>query len=155
MKFYPFGTFPTDPPAWFADLLAERGLDASAIPLWHLGTATDLSNPAALLLQMPPGYELFRHGHPCRRFEIVVQGSLEIGDGRVARPGDTFTAEPYTLYGPHRAGPEGCTTLEIFSAVDGMFRLLYEDEAGEMRESRALEGERAPGYRPIEGLGRD
>src|ERR1700679_2958365 len=130
MKLYPLGTFPTEVPAWFDKILGDAGMNASRIPLWHLDKTEGLSVPAAFLLQMPAGYTLFRHGHPCERFEVVVQGSLDVGDGRTAGVGDIFTADAGTLYGPHTAGPEGCTTIEIFSAVEGMFRLLYEGSDG-------------------------
>ncbi len=149
MKLYPFGTVPTDPPEWFAKVLAESGMNASAIPLWHLDKRDSFGGPAAFLLRMPPGYTLFRHGHPCERFEVVVQGSVDVGDGRTANEGDIFTAEAFTLYGPHTAGPEGCTTIEIFSDVEGMFRLLYEGEDGELLEANALKGEVPPGYVPL------
>jgi hypothetical protein len=151
MKFYPYGTFPTEAPEWFAKELAQAGMNASKIPLWHLDTTEDWSTPAAFFLQMPPGYTLFRHGHPCQRFEVVIQGSLDIGDGRTAKAGDIFTADAHTLYGPHTAGPEGCTTIEIFSEVEGMFRLLYEDENGKMVEADARKGETPPGYVPLPG----
>jgi len=149
VKFYPLGEFPAEAPAWFSKIMEPLGADASRIPVWHLGTAEDFSVPAAFLLRMPPGYVLFRHGHPCKRFEVVVQGSLEIGDGRVARPGDTFTAEPGELYGPHTAGSEGCTTFEIFSALDGMFRVLYEGADGSILEADTLKGEIPPDYVPL------
>jgi hypothetical protein len=151
MKYYPYGTSPAEVPEWFAAELAKGGMNAAAIPLWHLDNKADLSNPAAYFLKMPPGYTLFRHGHPCQRFEIVIQGSLDIGDGRVAKVGDTFTADAWTLYGPHTAGPEGCTTIEIFSAVEGMFRLLSEGPDGEIIEANALKGEVPPGYVPLPG----
>jgi hypothetical protein len=151
MKFYPYGTFPTEVPEWFDKELAKSGMNASAIPLWHLDKTEDWSVPAAFFLKMPPGYTLFRHGHPCQRFEIVIQGSLDIGDGRTANVGDTFTADAYTLYGPHTAGPEGCTTIEIFSAVEGMFRLLYEGPDGQMLEADAREGVVPPDYVPLPG----
>jgi hypothetical protein len=151
MKFYPYGTFPTEAPEWFAKELAKAGMNANQLPLWHLDTKEDWLVPAAFFLKMPPNYTLFRHGHPCQRFEIVIQGSLEIGDGRTAHPGDTFTADAHTLYGPHTAGPEGCTTIEIFSAVEGMFRLLYEGPNGEILEADARKGEDAPGYVHLPG----
>jgi len=151
MKFYPYGTFPTEVPAWFEKELAACGMNASALGLWHLDKIEEWSVPAAYFLKMPPNYTLFKHGHPCQRFEIVIQGSLEIGDGRTATVGDTFTADAYTLYGPHTAGPEGCTTIEIFSAVEGMFRLLYEGPNGEILEADAREGVVPPAYVPLPG----
>jgi hypothetical protein len=149
MKYYPYGTAPTEAPEWLEKELAGTGMKASGIPLWHLDKIEGWSVPAALLLQMPPNYTLLRHGHPCQRFEIVIQGSLEIGDGRTATVGDTFTADANTLYGPHTAGPEGCTTIEVFSAVEGMFRLLYEGPDGEMLEADARKGEVPPDYQPL------
>lgn len=151
MKFYPYGTFPTETPEWFVKELAASGMDATKIPLWFLDKSEDWSAPAAYFLKMPADYTLFRHGHPCQRFEIVVQGSLEIGDGRTANVGDTFTADAHTLYGPHTAGPEGCTTIEVFSAVEGMFRLLYEGPNGEVLEADARKGAVPPGYVPLPG----
>jgi hypothetical protein len=149
MKYYPYGSFPTDTPEWFEKELTKAGMNAAKIPLWHLDKTDDFSVPAAFFLKMPPNYTLFRHGHPCQRFEIVIQGSLDIGDGRVASVGDTFTADAHTLYGPHTAGPEGCTTIEIFSALEGMFRLLYEGPDGEMLMADALQGEMPPAYVPL------
>jgi hypothetical protein len=68
----------------------------------------------------------------------------------VASVGDTFTADPHTLYGPHTAGPDGCTTIEVFSAVEGMFRLLSEDEDGRVTETDSRLGQHAPGYVPLD-----
>src|SRR5260370_16977687 len=92
-------------------------MNAYASAAWILSANDDdrFSSPAAHFLPMPPGYRLFRHGHPCYRFEVVIQGSLELGDGRIAKVGDVFTADPGTLYGPHTAGPAGCTTIAFFS----------------------------------------
>jgi hypothetical protein len=151
MKYYPYGTSPTETPEWLVKELAPSGINATKIPLWHLDKTEGWSVPAAFFLKMPPNYTLFRHGHPCQRFEIVIQGSLELGDGRTASVGDTFTADAYTLYGPHTAGPEGCTTIEVFSALEGMFRLLYEGDDGEMLEADARKGEVPPAYVPLPG----
>ncbi|MEY2432737.1 MAG: hypothetical protein QOC92_2462 [Acidimicrobiaceae bacterium] len=133
-------------PAWFLDALSGTGLDSAPIPLWMLGKAEDFDVPAALLLPMPPNYVLARHGHPCFRFEIVVQGSLDTGDGTIATVGDVFTARPGELYGPHTAGPDGCTTIEIFSELDGMFRLLYADADGSLCEADIRRGEYPPDF---------
>ena len=34
---------------------------------------------------------------------------------RILKVGDVMVSEPNIFYGPHIAGPEGCTTFEIFS----------------------------------------
>jgi len=104
-------------------------------------------SPAVVMLQMPPNYVLFRHAHICQRFEVVVTGSLEAG-GKTFRPGDVMTAKPGELYGPHTAGPEGCTTAEVFGSLEGVFRVLAESPDG-VREFNFLQGELPEGYEPL------
>jgi hypothetical protein len=149
MEYFPFGAAPSQLPEWLQTSLAGTALGGASMPLWMLDTTEDLSVPAAFMLKMPPGYRLFRHGHPCERFEVVVQGSLDVGDGRTAEAGDVFTALAGTLYGPHTAGPEGCTTIEIFSALEGIFRVLYEGPEGELLEADVRNGELPPDYEPL------
>ncbi len=105
------------------------------------------SAPAVLVLDMPPGYVLFRHAHVCHRVEVVVKGSLRSGD-RTLHPGDVMVARPGEWYGPHVAGPGGCTTVEVFGTREGVFRVLAEADGGE-REFDFLKGEVPPDYEPI------
>ncbi len=70
--------------------------------------------PTVVALKMAPNWVLPRHAHDCYRFEVIVQGTLDVGD-RILKVGDVMVSEPNTFYGPHIAGPEGCTTFEIFS----------------------------------------
>lgn len=70
--------------------------------------------PTVVALRMAPNWVLPRHAHDCHRFEIVVQGSLDVGE-RILKAGDVMVSEPNIFYGPHVAGAEGCTTFEIFS----------------------------------------
>lgn len=107
----------------------------------------DWDAPAVVMLVMPPHYVLFRHGHICHRFEVVVKGSLEAG-GRILGPGDTMTAQPGELYGPHTAGPEGCTTAEVFSRHEGVYRVLAETPDG-VREFDFRKGEMPDDYVPL------
>ena len=103
--------------------------------------------PAVVMLDMPPGYVLFRHAHICHRFEVVVKGSLRAGD-RTLVPGDVMVANPGEFYGPHVAGPEGCTTAEVFGNLEGVFRVL----AGSAEGPRAYdfrEGVVTPDYVPL------
>lgn len=104
-------------------------------------------SPAVVMLQMPPNYVLFRHAHICHRFEVVVKGSLEAG-GKIFRPGDVMTAEPGELYGPHTAGPDGCTTAEVFGSLEGVFR-VHADSPDGVREFNFLQGELPEGYEPL------
>lgn len=70
--------------------------------------------PTVVALRMAPNWVLPRHAHECHRFEVIVQGSLDVGE-RILKTGDVMVSEPNVFYGPHVAGPEGCTTFEIFS----------------------------------------
>src|SRR3974390_1847428 len=100
--------------------------------------------PAVVVLDMPPGYVLFRHAHVCHRFEIVVKGSLRAGD-RTLVPGDVMTAAPGEGYGPHVAGPGGVTPAEVFPPLGGVFRVLALDGEAE-REFDFRTGELPPDY---------
>jgi hypothetical protein len=102
---------------------------------------------AVVMLEMPPNYVLFRHAHICHRFEVVVKGSLEAG-GRTLRPGDVMTARPGEMYGPHTAGPEGCTTAEVFGSLEGVFRVIAETPDG-AREFDFRKGEVPEDYQPL------
>jgi anti-sigma factor ChrR (cupin superfamily) len=149
---YRLGEFPRDKPEWLIHQLSQTVLyetqNVEDLEVWLLDSTESFSVPAAYLLEMPPGYTLFRHGHPCHRFEVIVQGSLDFGDGTVGQVGDVMTSKPRQLYGPHTAGPEGCTTVEIFSSLDGMFRLLVEDDDGRVREIETRSGELPPNFLP-------
>lgn len=105
----------------------QEGITSSC---FLLGTRKD--NPAAVAaLRMEPGFVLQRHAHDCYRFEIIVQGSLEVGD-RILTAGSVMITEPGVLYGPHVAGREGCTTFEILSDYEGGNRLMLEVEPGKV-----------------------
>jgi hypothetical protein len=103
--------------------------------------------PAVVMLEMPPNYVLFRHAHICHRFEVVVKGSLLV-DGRTRRPGDVMTARPGEPYGPHVAGPEGCTTAEVFGTLEGVYRVISETKDGP-REFDFRRGEVPEDYEPL------
>jgi hypothetical protein len=59
------------------------------------------------------------------RFEVIVKGSLFV-DGREYLPGDVMVSPPNEFYGPHTAGPDGCTTVEFFSSIIGTGNTIYE-----------------------------
>ena len=57
---------------------------------------------------------------------------------------------PGELSGPHTAGPECCTTIEVFSDLDAMFRLIIEDADGNPREIETRNGELPPDFVPYQ-----
>ncbi|MGE0821904.1 MAG: cupin domain-containing protein [Candidatus Binatia bacterium] len=85
--------------------------------------------PTVVALRLGPGGVLPRHAHNCYRFEIVVQGTLDVGE-RVLKPGDVMISEPGIAYGPHFAGPQGCTTFEIFSNHEASYVTLLDTPEG-------------------------
>jgi hypothetical protein len=122
--------------------------DATGTRMFVLADAPDSwDSPAVVMLEMPPNYVLFRHGHTCHRFEVVVKGTLD-ADGKILGPGDVMTARPGEMYGPHTAGPEGCTTAEVFGSLGGVFRVIAESPEGE-REFDFLQGDLPESYEPL------
>jgi anti-sigma factor ChrR (cupin superfamily) len=95
------------------------------MPGWDLGSIVmgddpaDPDVPVASMLRIAPGDTLPRHAHDCFRVEVVVQGSISLPNGEVLHPGDIMTSSPREHYGPHIAGPDGCLSVEIFSAARG------------------------------------
>lgn len=87
----------------------------------RIGDDKDPHGTHAVFATFPPGMVVPRHMHLCHRLEIIVGGSLlDEESGVNLTPGYVMVTEPNIYYGPHVAGPEGCTTVEIFSAgLDG------------------------------------
>lgn len=121
-----WGRIPDD----FKKIIGEGGVDGIDISYFELGKRED-NAPAVTPLRMAPGYILPRHAHDCYRFEIVVRGSLNVGD-EVLTPGSVMISEPGVLYGPHIAGPEGCVTFEFFSTHDASHVTLVEGADGKL-----------------------
>jgi hypothetical protein len=121
--------------------LANKAREAS---FFVIGEVEDMEAPVAAVLVMPPGYVITRHAHDCERFEVVVKGSIDVGE-KVLYPGDVMTARPGELYGPKVCGPEGCTTVEIFSTqrgIDGP--IIHELTDGTTVGVNYIGGERRP-----------
>jgi hypothetical protein len=110
-----------------AQIMANAQLTPATMHV--MGEPADEAAPTALIFTMPPHSVIERHSHLCERFEIILEGSLLVGD-MVLGPGDVMTARPGEAYGPHTAGPEGCRTLEVFSTLAGAHHMLYETPQG-------------------------
>lgn len=81
------------------------------------GDACDLT---LLVFRMPPGYVGTRHSHEADTVYIVRRGVLHVeGEGSFG-VGDIRWVKAGTVYGPERAGPEGC---EVFLVAAGTFPL--------------------------------
>jgi hypothetical protein len=112
----------TDPEYWQGARTPLAGVKSKD---FFLGPA-ERASPRANLLEMEPGFVIARHAHNTERFEVILKGSLYIGD-EVYGPGDVMIAGPGEYYGPKVVGPQGCTTVEFFTApVDDGPSLLFE-----------------------------
>jgi hypothetical protein len=111
------------------------GADVGAIVMADDPDAPDA--PAVALLWVPPGGVVSRHFHDCYRVEVVVRGSIRIGD-EVLLPGDVWTTStPGEAYGPHVAGEEGCLSAEIVSSTKGLVPQSADDASPEDHERHA------------------
>lgn len=104
------------------------GLRASYFPM---GDPDKDSTPVAVVVEMPPGFVIMRHAHPCDRFEVIVRGTLEAED-RTLHVGDVMTSKAGELYGPKTAGKDGCTTIEVFSTAAGVTQRIEERPGGRL-----------------------
>ncbi len=119
-----------DPDYWQAperfralfEKLRSLGIRASYFPI---GDPDDDRTPVAVIVEMPPGFVIMRHAHPCARFEVIVRGTLE-SDDKILRPGDVMVSAAGELYGPKRAGKDGCTTIEVFGNAPGVTKRIEE-----------------------------
>ena len=110
-------------------ILAGSGLTPATLHV--MGDPSDETAPAALIFTTPPGGEIPRHAHKCERFEIILEGTLHVDD-MVLGTGDVMLARSGEAYGPHIAGPQGCSTLEIFSTLAGAHHQILETPDGPM-----------------------
>jgi hypothetical protein len=120
-----------------ADVTEAVGLEGTA---FVLGESNDEDAPAAAIMRMPPNYVLTRHSHSTERLEVIVAGSLDVGGGLVLGPGDVMQARASEPYGDHIAGPEGCTTVEIFGRLSGMHNLKFATPKGMLDVDLAAPG---------------
>ena len=126
---------PRDPGFWDLEPEFLRPVQEACRPFdidichFVLGDPDDEHTPVAAVLRLPPGGVLARHAHAVVRFEVVVQGSIE-AEGRTLLPGDVMVSPAGEFYGPHVAGPEGCTTVEVFSSIRGTGNVVYDTDDG-------------------------
>jgi hypothetical protein len=98
------------------------GSEAVGVRLAHFVMSddkNDMEAPLASIFYMRPNFVLPKHDHDCYRVEVVIDGSLRIGD-KVLSAGDVSVSRPGEAYGPHIAGPTGVLTVEIFSRQKGL-----------------------------------
>jgi hypothetical protein len=106
------------------------GSEAVGVRLAHFVMSddkNDMEAPLASMFYMRPNFVLPKHDHDCYRVEVVIEGSVRIGD-KILRAGDVSVSRPGEAYGPHIAGPTGALTVEIFSRQKGLAPNTHVDE---------------------------
>jgi anti-sigma factor ChrR (cupin superfamily) len=118
-------------PARFRALFEKMHSLGIRVSYFPLGDADNDKTPVAVIVEMPPGFVIMRHAHPCDRFEVIVRGTLEAED-RVLHAGDVMVSTAGELYGPKKAGKDGCTTIEVFGTAPGVTKRIEERADGSL-----------------------
>lgn len=124
-------------PERFRSMFEQASTIGNKASLFAIGDPDDDDTPMAFILQMEPGFVITRHAHPCDRFETIVRGSLEV-DGRTLLPGDVLMHAAHELYGPKTAGPNGCTTVEVFAKAVGAYERITEEPDGSRKTTNLI-----------------
>ncbi|WP_162792312.1 cupin domain-containing protein [Novosphingobium sp. P6W] len=125
-------------PDRFRSMFDQASTIGNKASLFAIGDPNDDATPMAFILQMEPGFVITRHAHPCDRFETIVRGTLEV-DGRTLYPGDVLTHVAHELYGPKTAGPDGCTTVEVFARAVGAYERITEQPDGGRKTANLID----------------
>lgn len=113
---------------WGRNILASGAASGMRNSIYVAGDPDDPATPIAAIVEYPPGWDFPRHSHASGRVEVIITGSITVGD-HVLGPGSIMTADKDETYGPHTIGPEGCTTVEVMS-VSGACFLTFETADG-------------------------
>lgn len=123
--------FTADPQAWddlpFEDFLGSK--------VAVLATEEEAGRPEVVMLaiEFEPGFYVAPHQHPTGHIEVILEGSLYIGD-RLELPGEIRVSPPYESYGPLKAGPDGCKCLEIFPDRQAVLPIVDDPAAAATHE---------------------
>lgn len=123
-----------------------RGSEAGIGPLAISGQDPTLfgrSEPQAFVVRLGPQADGIRvHFHPVDQFQLVVQGSGQLG-GHELRPGSLHYADAFTPYGPITPGPEGIGFFTIRTVTDAGANYMPESRSS-LRASLASGASRDP-----------
>jgi quercetin dioxygenase-like cupin family protein len=102
-----------EPGEWITDSAQHLSYCWSELGVDEQGASTTV-----MVVRYEPGSEVRPHYHDLDYCSIVVEGAIEVtrqhhgvGSMRVVKAG--------TAYGPLRAGPDGCTVIDVFATGRG------------------------------------
>jgi hypothetical protein len=107
----------------FVEILGTRDF------IVRLDSADGPSDAILLAVWYDPDVRLPAHSHACGHVEVILEGSLCVGD-RWERAGSIRAVPPGFSYGPLLAGPQGCKAIEFFP--DGGAFLAEFDDPSEL-----------------------
>lgn len=96
--------------------------------------------PGAVIfcVDRPPNHRTPAHSHPLPHIELLLEGTLFVGD-RVVKAGDFRVVGGDVAYGPIKAGPEGAKCIEISPNLDDHFTSTVTDPNPESYELNVAE----------------
>jgi hypothetical protein len=94
---------------------------------FYMGEEGDPDVPFLIVTHFPPNVVTPRHSHDGVFLDAVVQGSSHIG-GEWCPAGTVRWFPAEAMYGPVKAGPEGCILLEFYLSAAG-FKVNVDEEA--------------------------
>lgn len=85
------------------------------------------AEPSIRQVTFPPGAELGRHSHPSDTLYVIQSGEFIVDDEGSFRPGELRWVRAGVVYGPERAGPDGCEVLIV--STNGRFAVTWDEES--------------------------
>jgi hypothetical protein len=92
---------------------------------------------AILCIDYQPGFFVDAHKHRTGHVELIIDGSLKVGD-QWEHQGDIRIVPAGITYGPIQAGPEGCKGMEFFADRKDILPIL-EDHIAAHHDGNAAE----------------
>lgn len=87
--------------------------------LIDIGDDDGRTRPLVAAVHYPPDAEVPPHYHDTDYCSFIIEGEIEV-TRRVHRAGDVRVVKKGTVYGPLKAGPNGCKVIEVFADRTGI-----------------------------------
>src|ERR1700761_7856785 len=91
-----------------------------------------------LCIDYQPGFFVDAHKHRTGHVELIVDGSLKVGD-QWERKGDIRVVPAGVSYGPIQAGDQGCKGMEFFADRKDVLPMLDHRPAAAQQDGDAAE----------------
>jgi Cupin domain len=102
--------------------------------LIDIGDGDNETRPLVAAVHYPPGAEVPPHYHGTDYCSFIIDGEIEV-TRRIHRAGDVRVVKKGTVYGPLKAGPDGCKVIEVFAdrtGIQATFLNIGDDEKADL-----------------------